>query len=102
MSLCEPAEGGIARRQTSMAATSAPAQVTDATHERWGTWGASTRKGYLYIVDRKRDMIISGGENIFPNEIEEVFYRHAAVEMAAVVGAPDTVCKPPATAATLV
>ncbi len=34
-------------------------------------------------------MIISGGENIFPNDIEEVLYRHAAVEMAAVVGAPD-------------
>jgi acyl-CoA synthetase (AMP-forming)/AMP-acid ligase II len=34
-------------------------------------------------------MIISGGENIFPNDIEEVLYRHAAVDMAAVVGAPD-------------
>jgi len=34
-------------------------------------------------------MIISGGENIFPNDIEEVLYRHTAVEMAAVVGAPD-------------
>jgi acyl-CoA synthetase (AMP-forming)/AMP-acid ligase II len=51
--------------------------------------GRFDEEGYLYIVDRKKDMIISRGENIFPNDIEEVFYRHAAVEMAAVVGAPD-------------
>jgi acyl-CoA synthetase (AMP-forming)/AMP-acid ligase II len=46
-------------------------------------------EGYLFIVDRKKDMIISGGENIFPNDIEEVIYKHPAVEMASVVGAPD-------------
>jgi acyl-CoA synthetase (AMP-forming)/AMP-acid ligase II len=54
-----------------------------------GDMGRLDEEGYLYIVDRKKDMIISGGENIFPNDIEEVLYRHAAVEMAAVVGAPD-------------
>jgi acyl-CoA synthetase (AMP-forming)/AMP-acid ligase II len=54
-----------------------------------GDMGRFDKEGYLYIVDRKKDMIISGGENIFPNDIEEVLYRHAAVEMAAVVGAPD-------------
>ena len=54
-----------------------------------GDMGRFDEEGYLYIVDRKKDMIISGGENIFPNDIEEVLYRHAAVEMAAVVGAPD-------------
>ena len=48
--------------------------------------GRFDEEGYLYIVDRKKDMIISGGENIFPNDIEEVLYT---VEMAAVVGAPD-------------
>jgi len=42
-----------------------------------------TEEGYLYIVDRKKDMIISGGENIFPNDIEEILYKHPAVEMAA-------------------
>src|SRR5271155_4373222 len=51
--------------------------------------GRFDEEGYLFIVDRKKDMIISGGENIFPNDIEEVLYGHAAVEMAAVVGAPD-------------
>ena len=51
--------------------------------------GRFDEEGYLCIVDRKKDMIISGGENIFPNDIEEILYRHPAVEMAAVVGAPD-------------
>jgi acyl-CoA synthetase (AMP-forming)/AMP-acid ligase II len=54
-----------------------------------GDMGRFDEEGYLYIVDRKKDMIISGGENIFPNDIEEVIYKHPAVEMAAVVGAPD-------------
>lgn len=45
--------------------------------------------GYIYIVDRKKDMIISGGENIYPREIEEVLYKHPAVLEAAVIGVPD-------------
>jgi len=45
--------------------------------------------GYLYIVDRKRDLIISGGENIYPREIEEVLYGHSAVLEASVIGVPD-------------
>lgn len=44
---------------------------------------------YFSIVDRKKDMFISGGENIYPSEIEQVLYRHPAVEMCAVVGIPD-------------
>jgi acyl-CoA synthetase (AMP-forming)/AMP-acid ligase II len=54
-----------------------------------GDMGRFDEEGYLYIVDRKKDMIISGGENIFPNDVEDVLYRHPAVEMTAVVGAPD-------------
>ncbi len=46
-------------------------------------------KGYIYIVDRKKDMIISGGENIYPREVEEVLYQHPAVNEAAVIGIPD-------------
>jgi len=53
--------------------------------------------GYLYIVDRKKDMIISGGENIASREVEEVLRDHVAVRDCAVVGLPDpkwgeTVC----------
>lgn len=46
-------------------------------------------EGYFYIVDRKKDMFISGGENVYPAEIEKVLYQHPAVHMCAVVGLPD-------------
>ena len=45
--------------------------------------------GYLYITDRKKDMIISGGSNIYPREIEEVICRHPAIFEVAVIGIPD-------------
>ncbi len=45
--------------------------------------------GYIYILDRKNDLIISGGINIYPREVEEVLYTHPAVVEAAVVGVPD-------------
>jgi fatty-acyl-CoA synthase len=46
-------------------------------------------EGYFYIVDRKKDMYISGGENVYPAEIEKVLYQHPAVLMCAVIGLPD-------------
>jgi acyl-CoA synthetase (AMP-forming)/AMP-acid ligase II len=67
----------------------ATAQARKGSFFTLGDMGRFDEEGYLYIVDRKKDMIISGGENIFPNDIEEVIYSHPAVEMAAVVGAPD-------------
>jgi long-chain acyl-CoA synthetase len=54
-----------------------------------GDMGYYDEKGYLYIADRKKDMIVSGGENIFPREVEEVLYQHPAVLEAAVIGIPD-------------
>lgn len=45
--------------------------------------------GFVFIVDRKSDMIIRGGENIYPREIDEVLYQHPAVEAAAAIGVPD-------------
>lgn len=45
--------------------------------------------GYFYIVDRKKDMIIAGGYNIYPREVEEVLFEHPAVQEAAVIGVPD-------------
>jgi long-chain acyl-CoA synthetase len=53
-----------------------------------GDMGYMDEDGFLYIVDRKKDMIISGGENIYPREIEEVLYSHPAVREAAVIGVP--------------
>jgi long-chain acyl-CoA synthetase len=46
-------------------------------------------EGFVYLVDRKMDMIISGGVNIYPREIEEVLYEHPAISDAAVIGIPD-------------
>jgi acyl-CoA synthetase (AMP-forming)/AMP-acid ligase II len=54
-----------------------------------GDMGRMDEEGFLYIVDRKKDMIISGGENIYPREIEELLYRHPKIQDAAVVGIPD-------------
>jgi len=54
-----------------------------------GDMGVYDEKGYIYIVDRKKDMIVSGGENIFPREVEEILYQHPAVHEAAVFGIPD-------------
>ena len=48
-------------------------------------------EGFVYIVDRKKDMIISGGENIYPREIEEVLYHHPKIQEVAVIGVPDPV-----------
>jgi fatty-acyl-CoA synthase len=62
-----------------------------------GDVGVMDEEGYLYIVDRKKDMIISGGENIYPAEVEDCIYKHPDVGEVAVIGVPDqrwgeTVC----------
>ena len=54
-----------------------------------GDLGRLDEDGYVYIVERKNDMIISGGVNIYPREIEEVLYMHEAVLEASVIGVPD-------------
>jgi long-chain acyl-CoA synthetase len=46
--------------------------------------------GYFYIVDRKKDMIISGGYNVYPRDIDEVFYMHPKVQEACAIGIPDS------------
>jgi len=54
-----------------------------------GDVGYRDQDGYFFIVDRKSDMIIRGGENIYPREIDEVLYQHPAVAVAATIGIPD-------------
>src|SRR2546427_2607167 len=54
-----------------------------------GDVGYRDTEGFFYIVDRKSDMIIRGGENIYPREIDEVLYQHPAVAAAATIGVPD-------------
>jgi long-chain acyl-CoA synthetase len=58
--------------------------------EYWsGDLGYMDTEGYLFLVDRAKDMIISGGENVYSTEVEDVLYRHPAVLEAAVFGVPD-------------
>ncbi len=54
-----------------------------------GDLGVMDNDGYLYVVDRKKDMIKTGGENVASREVEEVLYAHPAVAEAAVIGLPD-------------
>ena len=54
-----------------------------------GDIGYRDADGFFYIADRKSDMIIRGGENIYPREIDDVLYTHPAVAAAAVIGIPD-------------
>lgn len=58
---------------------------------RTGDLGRFDEDGYLYIVDRKKDMIICGGYNVYPREVEEVIYQHPKVMEAAVLGVEDPV-----------
>jgi long-chain acyl-CoA synthetase len=53
--------------------------------------GYRDEDGFFFLVDRKKDMIIRGGENIYPREIEDVLLEHASVQGAAVIGRPDEV-----------
>ena len=54
-----------------------------------GDIGVIDEDGFVYIVDRKKDMIISGGFNVFPSEVEQVIWGHPAVQDCAVIGVPD-------------
>ena len=56
---------------------------------RTGDLGKADEEGFVYIVDRKKDLIIRGGENIYPVEIEETLQKHAKVHDVAVIGIPD-------------
>jgi long-chain acyl-CoA synthetase len=68
-----------------------PEATADAIRDGWLYTGDMARvdeDGYFFIVDRKKDMIIRGGYNVYPREIEEVLYEHPSVREAAVVGVP--------------
>ena len=54
-----------------------------------GDLGYYDENGYIYIADRKKDMIITGGENVYPLEVENVLYRYPAIKEVAVIGIPD-------------
>lgn len=88
-----------------------PVETAEVMRNGWfhtGDIGIFDDEGYLAIVDRKKDMILRGGFNVYPREIEEVLMTHPAVSLCAVIGVPDerlgeevkaiVVCKPGAAA----
>jgi long-chain acyl-CoA synthetase len=69
-----------------------PDATAEAIADGWFHTGDLARvdeDGYFFIVDRKKEMIVRGGYNVYPREIEEVLYEHPAVREAAVIGVPD-------------
>ena len=69
-----------------------PEQTAEVMREDWyltGDMGYIDDDGYVYLVDRAKDMIVSGGENVYCSEVEETLYKHAAVLEVAVFGVPD-------------
>jgi long-chain acyl-CoA synthetase len=71
---------------------SRPEETAKAVKDGWVSVGDMARRdaeGFLYIVDRKKDMVISGGVNIYPREVEEVLFAHPDIADVAVVGIPD-------------
>jgi len=71
----------------------APDKTAETIVDGWlhtGDVGHMDGEGYLYITDRKKDMIISGGFNVYPSEVEQVIWEHPAVQDCAVIGVPDS------------
>lgn len=72
----------------------APEKTAEAIIDGWlhtGDIGLIDHEGYLRITDRKKDMIITGGFNVYPSEVEQVIWAHPAVQDCAVIGVPDAV-----------
>jgi fatty-acyl-CoA synthase len=70
-----------------------PKDTEEAFQHGWlhtGDVARADERGYLYIVDRKKDMIVTGGFNVYPREVEDVLTSHPSVAMAAVIGTPDS------------
>ena len=69
-----------------------PAETAEVLKDSWlytGDIGKEDEDGYFYITDRKKDMIIYKGYNVYPRELEEAIFTHPAVEQCAVIGKPD-------------
>ena len=69
-----------------------PRETQEAFRDGWfrtGDVGRFDAEGYLFVLDRKKDMIITGGENVYTSEVEAAIYQHPGVHEVAVIGLPD-------------
>jgi len=92
MGINEPGELIIRGPQVMSGYWEKPEETAVTLKDGWlytGDIGTMDEDGYFYIVDRKKDMIIAGGFNIYPREVDEVLYEHPAVQEAVTVGIPD-------------
>jgi long-chain acyl-CoA synthetase len=92
MSLGEPGEICIRSRGVMMGYWKSPEASAETLRGGWlhtGDIGKVDEDGFVWIVDRKKDLIIRGGFNIYPRDVEDVLLEHPAVELAGVVGKPD-------------
>jgi fatty-acyl-CoA synthase len=88
----EPGEIVVQSRNAMVGYLNRPDLTAEVLKDGWFHTGDIARQdeeGYLYMVDRKKDMIVSGGFNVYPKEIEDALCRHPAVSTAAVIGVPD-------------
>ena len=93
----KPVEAGVRGEVCARGATvtpgywNKPEKTREAMRDGWfhtGDIGFLDRNGYLFVVDRLKDMIITGGENVYSIEVENVIFQHPAVDMCAVIGLP--------------
>ena len=93
--VCDPGEPGellIRGPHVTPGYWNNPQATADAIRDGWlhtGDLATQDSEGYITIVGRLKDMIISGGENVYPAEVESVLYRHPAIKEAALIGVPD-------------
>jgi long-chain acyl-CoA synthetase len=89
----EPGELALAGPQVMRGYWNRPDETAQVLRNGWlltGDMAVMDEEGYFSIVDRKKDMIIAGGYNIYPREVEEVLYEHPKILEVAVVGVPDS------------
>jgi long-chain acyl-CoA synthetase len=93
MPVGEPGELALAGPQVMLGYWNRPDETAQVLRDGWlltGDMGVMDEEGYFAIVDRKKDMIIAGGYNIYPREVEEVLYEHPKVLEVCVAGVPDS------------
>jgi long-chain acyl-CoA synthetase len=92
MPVGEPGEILVKGPQVTSGYYQMPEETATAIRDGWlytGDIGTMDAEGYFYIVDRKKDMVIAGGYNIYPREIDEVLFEHPKILEACAVGIPD-------------